>query len=249
MTASAEETVVPKQFEVRWEGDLAGTPAQVWDAFTVHTAGWYWKISYEPYVGGAETGLSQAGGRVTTWEPYTRFTTRAEGGGEYFNQLEYRLTPHPDGTHLTFTHQGVFADDEYDRLYDCCRRHTELYYHSLVEYMRHFAGQDAVYVTVNLSGTFTALMRALGVPDDVAVGDNITLTPHGLKPVVGVVDFAVWPFLGVRTEDALYRFFGRDEWGMPVGVAIHLYADDADELAVTDAWARVQPSPGSPVPG
>jgi hypothetical protein len=221
----SKEITMPKQFEVRWEGDLAGTPAQVWDAFTVHTAGWYWKISYEPHVGGAETGLSQAGGRVTTWEPYTHFTTRAESG-EYFNELDYRLTQNPDGTtHLSFTHQGVFDDVDYDRLYDCCRRHTDLYYHSLAEYMRHFAGQDAQYVTVETPGSYTGLMKTLGVPDDVAVGDNITLTAGGIKSVVGVVDYAVRPFLGVRTEDALYRFFGRDEWDMPVGVAMHLYAD------------------------
>ncbi|GAB3881537.1 SRPBCC domain-containing protein [Kibdelosporangium lantanae] len=232
---------MPEQFEVHWEGDLAGTPAQVWDAFTVHTAGWYWKISYEPRVGGAETGLSQAGGEVTAWEPYTHFATRAESG-EYYNQLDYRLTARPDGTtHLSFTHQGVFGDDDYDRLYDCCQQHTKLYYHSLVEYMRHFAGQDAEYVTVDASGSYSALMRTLGVPDDVAVGDNITLTPDGLKPVAGVVDYAVRPFLGVRTEDALYRFFGRDRWGMPVGVAMHLYAEPLwDEHDLAEVLARQQ---------
>ena len=53
-----------KQFEVTFEGDLPGTPRQVWDAFTKHTSGWLWNIAYEPRVGGEETGLTSSGGTV-----------------------------------------------------------------------------------------------------------------------------------------------------------------------------------------
>ena len=52
-----------REFAVRWEGDLAGTPEQVWDAFTARTTGWIWKIAYEPRVGGAERGLTAAAAR------------------------------------------------------------------------------------------------------------------------------------------------------------------------------------------
>ncbi len=34
------------EFEVRWEGELPATPQQVWDAFTLHTAGWIWPTEY-----------------------------------------------------------------------------------------------------------------------------------------------------------------------------------------------------------
>jgi hypothetical protein len=230
--------IMAKQFEVRWQGDLTGTPQQVWDAFTVHTAAWYWKIQYQPKVGGTERGLSSNGGTVTVWEPHTHFTTRAEGDGEFFNQLDYRLEPHADGTRLALTHQGVFGDDDYDHLLDACQHHTPLYYHSLTEYLRHFADRDATYIDVNApaGSDFTTLLKALGVPDNPAVGDTVRLTPEGMDPIDGVIDYATHPFLGVRTPDALYRFFGRDTWGWPVGVAMHLYRDDIDEDATRTAW-------------
>jgi hypothetical protein len=232
---------MPRQFEVRWKGDLAGPPAQVRDACTVHTAGWYWKIRYQPWAGGAETGLTEAGGTVTRWEPALRFTTRAEGDGGFFNQLDYELEPSGSGTHLDFTHRGVFAAADYDRLLNACQRHTEFYYHSLTEYMRYFGGRDAVYVAVgapgeSVHGGFAALRLALGVPGQVTVGSDVTLRPAGIDPLRGVVDYAADPFLGIRTPDALYRFFGRDTWGMPIGMAMHLYADGIDQLAVRQAW-------------
>jgi hypothetical protein len=222
-----------KQFEVRWEGDLAGTPAEVWDAFTVHTAGWYWQIRYEPWVGGAETGLTQHGGVVTAWEPATHFTTRLDGEGGFFNQLDYRLEPNGTGTHLTFTHQGAFAEERYDQDLDMCQQHTRLYYHSLGEYLRHFPGRDAAYVAMDAPGSFTSLRESLGIPPTATAGDEVTLEPVGVE---GVVDYATGPFLGVRTTDALYRFFGRDTWGLPVGVAMHLFATDTEPTVAT--WRR-----------
>ena len=62
------------------------------------------------------------------------------------------------------------------------------------------------------------------------------LTPAGWTPIEGVVDYATGAFLGVRSADALYRVYGRDAWGWPVGVAHHLFADDADEAAAERAW-------------
>ncbi|WP_067135277.1 hypothetical protein [Microtetraspora malaysiensis] len=55
--------------------------------------------------------------------------------------------------------------------------------------------------------------RALGVSDRVEVGDEVRLPPAGLTPIEGVVDYATPVFLGVRSADALYRFYGRDAWG------------------------------------
>ncbi|WP_433219621.1 hypothetical protein [Microtetraspora malaysiensis] len=124
---------------------------------------------------------------------------------------------------------------------DSCRQHTTFYYHSLGEYLRHFGGRDAVYFTAeapeaSASGGFAKARRALGVSDRVEVGDEVRLTPAGLKPIEGVVDYATPVFLGVRSADALYRFYGRDAWGWPVGVAHHLFAGDADAAAARQGW-------------
>jgi uncharacterized protein YndB with AHSA1/START domain len=229
-----------KEFEVRWDGEVPGTPQQVWDALTAHTAGWLWTIEYEPRVGGAERGLSENGGTVTAWDPPRHFATRSEDAAG-LNELDYVLEPRGTGTYLRYTHRGVFAED-YDQQLDACQRHTAFYYHSLCEYVRHFAGRDAAYVSaeapeVSAHGGFAALREALGVPADVTAGDRVLLTPAGLEPIDGVVDYVTDEFLGVRTADALYRCYGRDAWGWPVGVAHHLFAEGADEAASGQAWS------------
>jgi hypothetical protein len=52
-----------------------------------------------------------------------------------------------------------------------------------------------------------------------------------------VVDYANEYFLGLRTQDALYRFFGREAWDMPTGMTAHLFAADADEQRTAKAWS------------
>ena len=51
------------------------------------------------------------------------------------------------------------------------------------------------------------------------------LTPRGLEPIEGVIDYLRPNFIGVRTAEALYRFFGRNAFGAPVGMSIHAFAD------------------------
>jgi hypothetical protein len=235
------------EFEVRWDGELAGTPEQVWDAITARTAGWLWHIDYEPRVGGRESGLNEDGGTVTAWDPPRHFANRSADGG---NTLDYVLTPGSGGTHLAYRHRGVLTEND-DVELDACRQHTAFYYHSLGEYVRHFAGRDAAYVTADApeasaDGGSARLRQALGVPAAVAVGDRVRLAPAGLDPAAGVgegvngldgvVDYLTPAFLGVRTPDALYRFYGRDAWGWPVGVAHHLFGEDVDAAAAGAAW-------------
>jgi uncharacterized protein YndB with AHSA1/START domain len=233
-----------KQFEVRWEGELPATRQDVWDALTIHTAGWLWKIDYEPRVGGAERGLTTGGGTVTAWDPPRHFATRTrpEDERDGFNELDYLLEPRGAGTYLRYVHRGVLPEEDYERELDACRQHTAFYNHSLGEYLRHFAGRDAAYVAAeapetSADGGSAALRRALGVDEDVAAGERVRLTPAGVEPIEGVVDYATHAFLGVRSADALYRFYGRDAWGWPVGLAHHLFADDADAAASERAWS------------
>ena len=43
-----------------------------------------------------------------------------------------------------------------------------------------------------------------------------------------VVDFRNPYFIGLRTDRALTRVFGRNHWGHPVGISLHDFAPDAD---------------------
>ena len=231
-------------FEVTWTDEVAAPPEAVWDAVTRHSDGWLWPISYEPRVGGAETGLTGGGGLVTAWEPERRFTTTATDDVGT-NQVGYTFTPSDDGarTAISFHHHGVVPDDDDLAVqYDACIRHTDLYRHSMTEYVAHFAGRDATYVEVDAgagstaAGSTAVLTRALGLPDDLAVGDEVKVAVPGAEPVVGVVDFRETTFVGIRSEQGLHRIYGRDRWGWPVSVAHHLFDPDADGAAVEKAW-------------
>lgn len=205
-----------KTWEISWEGDLPGTPDQIWDGFTKHSGGWLWPITYEPRVGGAERGLTSKGGIVTVWEPPSRFVTEApvEGG---INRLDYRI----DGSHLRLTHHGCVRADEFELQHDACVRHTNLYYHSLGAYLEHFADREPHYLGLDeVPGATADVLRRLGIPEDAAVGDEVEL---------GVVDYRDGTFVGVRADDALIRVYGREVWGWPVGVGIHTFDGRADE--------------------
>lgn len=43
-----------------------------------------------------------------------------------------------------------------------------------------------------------------------------------------MVDYRNRYFVGLRTEDAMYRVFGRNHFGAPVGVSVHDFAPGAD---------------------
>lgn len=223
-----------KGFDVRWAGTMAGTPGQVWDAITVHCGGWQWPAELKPSAGGDT-------GPVKVWEPLAQLTI-SEPDRDGVNQLDFVLEPAGTGTYLRYRHRGLAEVDTYDVEVDACRKHTDFYYHSLCEYVAHFAGRDAVYVTADgpassASGGSAAVRRALGLDDDLAPGDPVRLTPAGMDPIDGVVDYTTDAFLGVRTEDALYRFYCRDVWGWPVSVAHHLFGEGVDGSAEERAWS------------
>ena len=234
-----------QEFEVRLEGELPASPQAVWDAITKHADGYLWKIEYEPWVGGAERGLTTGGGTVTAWDPPRRFATRTrpETERDGFNEVDYRLEPLGPITYVRYVHRGEFADgDDFEMMLDSCRQHTAFYHHSLGHYACHFAGRQPVCVTVDgpeadTQGGFVAVRRALGLADDIVVGDRVTMTPAGLEPIDGVVDYATDKFLGVRSANALYRVYGRDAWGWPVSVAHHFFGEGVDRAAAEREWS------------
>jgi uncharacterized protein YndB with AHSA1/START domain len=237
------EATMVREWEVRWEGELPAGPQDVWDAITKHSDGYLWAIEYEPRLGGAERGLTAGGGTVTAWEPPRHFATRTrpETERDGINELDFRLEPLGPITYLRYMHRAAVPADDFDRQLAACRAHTTFYNHSLGQYACHFAGRQAAYVSVDgpeepVHGGFVAVRRALGLPDDVVAGDPVRLTPAGLDPIDGVVDYATGSFLGIRSADALYRVYGRDTWGWPVGVAHHLFEDGVDGSAAQRAW-------------
>ena len=82
---------------------------------------------------------------------------------------------------------------------------------------------------------FERLKKALGV-DSAAQGAAVELELDGVGRLSGEVDFSNENFLGLRTADAMYRFFGRNAFGAPVGMTVHDFSGSGDPEATAKAW-------------
>ena len=196
-----------KNWEVTWSGELAGTPQQIFDGFTRNNASLHVADRLRAARRRrARRGLTTDGGTVTVWDPPRHFRTEASKDDGWFNRLDYRI----DGHHLSLVHHTCVEEDEFDVQYDACVQHTRLYMHSLGEYLAHFAGREPHYLGLRRrAGQRPPTCSSGSAIGDAGVGDRIAL---------GIVDYRDGTMVGVRTDDALIRVYGRDVWGWPVGV-------------------------------
>jgi hypothetical protein len=159
-----------------------------------------------------------------------------------FNALDYAIEAREGGTaHLRYVHSGILAD-EWEDQYDAIDGHTDFYLHTLGQYLEHFNGRQVTYVGQPSAGiegpeaagtpdAMDALRAALGISSGAGVGDPVHASLGDAGALDGVVDYSTPEFLGVRTTDGLYRFFGRNHYGSVVGMSAHLFVDDIDAAA------------------
>ena len=148
-------------------------------------------------------------------------------------------------------HSGIFTDD-WDNQYDGADKHTDFYLHTLREYLTHFAPRPVTFAQLEgpeaakAADAFTAVGRALGLADHTEQGARVRARGPEGQVLDAVVDFRNPYFLGLRSESALIRFFGRNHWGAPVGISVHDFAPDADAKATDDTTLVINfklPSP------
>jgi len=141
---------------------------------------------------------------------------------------------------LHYVHSGIFADN-WDEQYDGASKHTEFYLHTLGQYLQHFDGRPVVFTDIQGPATsqvpdgFVQLKKALGM-DGVAAGSRFDVDVDGVGRLSGEVDFANQNFLGLRTADTMYRFFGRNAFGAPVGMTVHDFSGSGDSELTAKAW-------------
>jgi uncharacterized protein YndB with AHSA1/START domain len=227
-----------RKFEVNREVDLPASPDDVWTAITAAPAAWMFPTGMEIPAGAAPP----EGAPVTTWDPPHRLIVRIESPDGTFNALDYAIEARDGGTaRLRYVHSGILADGWEDQ-YDAIGAHTDFYLHTLGQYLEHFGGRRATYVGQPSNGidgpesaggpeAMDTLRSALGLSAGVAVGDAVSASLGDAGRLDGVVDYATPEFLGVRTGDGLYRFFGRNFYGGVVGMSAHLFSDDVDAAA------------------
>ncbi|MEU8272291.1 SRPBCC domain-containing protein [Sphaerisporangium sp. NPDC049002] len=237
---------MPHEFELRKQVTLEATPEQVWDAIATGPGidSWFMgRNEIEPREGGATRqyfGDFPVEATVTAWEPSRRFGFRSDKGPDgSFMALEYLIEGREQGsTVLRLVQSGILGDD-WDGEYDALSRGWDLYLHTLDQYLTHFHGRSAVVVfgtrpkTGGGEPVWQELERGVGLTGPVTPGERVRLTPAGLDPIEGVVDYAVPGFLGVRNDDGLYRFIqGRDE---TLVVGHHIFRD-VDPKETERAW-------------
>ena len=227
-----------REFEITREVDLPGAPEDVWRAITADTAAWQFPTGME-IPAGAEP---PEGAPVTTWDPPHRLVIRMESPNGSFNALDYTIEARDGGTaHLRYVHSGILAG-EWEDQYDAIDGHTDFYLHTLAQYLEHFNGRAVTYVgqpSAGIEGPAAAgsqdamdtLRRALGLPGDAGVGDQVHASLGDAGDLDGVIDYSTPEFLGVRSAEGLYRFFGRNQYGGVVGMSAHLFVEHVDAPA------------------
>ena len=231
-----------RAFEISREIDLPAAPEDVWTAITADTAAWQFPTGMEIPAGATPP----PGAPVQTWDPPHHLVIRMESPDGTFNALDYAIEARGDGTaHLRYVHSGILADDWADQ-YDAIDGHTDFYLHTLGEYLRHFNGRPVTYVgqpSAGIEGPAAAgapeamdtLRAALGIGAAAVVGDSVHADLGGAGLLDGVIDYLTPEFIGIRTSDTLYRFFGRNHYGSVVGMSAHVFRDDVDAAAAEKA--------------
>jgi len=219
-----------RNFEIVYDTELPGTPERVWEAVTTGTPAWMFPTDQWPDV-------------KTVKEYPTHLVSRMEGPDGWFNQLEHVLEPLDGGrARLHYVHSGIFADN-WDEQYDGASRHTEFYLHTLGQYLKYFDGRPVVFTDIQAPAAsqapdgFARLRGALGV-ESAGQGSQVDVEPDGVGKLSGEVDFSNEHFLGLRTSEAMYRFFGRNAWGAPVGMTVHDFSGAGDSEATAKAWGN-----------
>lgn len=236
-----------KEFEVDHEIDIDGTPDQVWDAIATGPGIDSW------FMGRTELTPGEGGTVSTTFGDYTpRATITAWEPGR---RLAYGTDADPDGrrvgyefliegragasTVVRMVTSGFLPGDDWADEYDAMSKGLQMFLHTLGEYVAHFAGRAAVPITAFGPGPtdwradWQALHAALGLSVPASPGEHVHIAA---PPVDGVVYFANADTIGIRTDNALYRFLGGNMG--PINASHHVFTDvDAEQAqAAWTAW-------------
>jgi uncharacterized protein YndB with AHSA1/START domain len=241
---------MPHPFRIEKTIEIEGaTPEEVWEAITVgeQLDGWWIGApnEVEPGLGGKvrqSFGGAISESTITVWEPPHRFKDEGEPGPDgVMHALEFTIEGRSGTMTLRLVHSGFLGDD-WESEYEALDEGDAMYLHQLAEYVRYFRGRPVSIVEHFVPGmsdrdaAMSLLGGAIGLGDAPTVGDAVHLEAAGLPPIEGTVDYVSRSMLGLRSDDALYRFAF-----IPMGGGLylghHVYRDDVDVAAATAAWA------------
>jgi uncharacterized protein YndB with AHSA1/START domain len=240
---------VGREFEITNEMTVDASLEEIWQAIATGPGITSWfmgRNEVEPGVGGVVR--TAFGGytpelTITAWEPLKRFAYQSDKAADgrfvaYEFQIEARAG---GGATLRLVTSGFLPGDDWEDEYEAMMQGGEMFFHTLGAYLTYFAGRSATPITVfgppvsDWQRAWATLDAALGLSVGmVAAGDAVRFTPEGLPPIEGVVYFVNAQTLGVRTNDALYRFLRGIQGVMVAGH--HLFTENVDQQENEQAW-------------
>ena len=225
------------------------TPEQVWAAIATGPGidSWFMgRNEVEPFEGGRTrmvvAGMFTGEGSVTAWEPPNRLATRSDMAPDgTFHAFEYLVEGRDQGsTVVRLVHSGFLGQDGWESEFNALRAGDPMYLRTLGTYLTYFPGRIATPIGIfappqpDEDTVWRGLLRGLGLGAEVTEGDPVRLTAPDAGEVTGVVDSVLYPsFLGVRTDEALYRFVGREG---AIGVGHHVFYPVPVETAAAEGW-------------
>jgi uncharacterized protein YndB with AHSA1/START domain len=205
---------VGKDFETHHDAEVPATPEQVWDAIATGPGISSWFVGRTEVDG--ETVRTSFGdgwmpsGTVTAAEAPHRFAYRHETAQDgRFVAYEYLVEGRAgSATVLRTVTSGFLPGDDWAEEFEAMAFGTELFFHTLTDYLRFFPGRFASPVTTfgppvsDWPDARRQLHTALGLSDDPRPGDLVrsASVPHG------VVSFTNPHTLLVRAPQALHRY-------------------------------------------
>ena len=235
-------------FEQCSQAEVPATPDEVWAAIASGPGIDSWFMGHSEVKPGTNGRVRTVFGEyapeldVTAWDPARRFAYRSgEAPDGRFIAYEFLIEGRAGGsTVLRAVTSGFLPGDDWAEEFEAMTLGGEMYFRTLVEYLTYFAGRFAAPVTAfgppdtTWSRDRALLCRALGLPGTAQPGDQARVTDDAIGAVDGVVYFANAHTIGVRTQDALYRFLRG--FGKPTLAAHHLFAAGADPAQAQRAW-------------
>lgn len=174
--------------------------------------------------------------RISGWEPGKRLAYESGTAPDgRFVAYEFLIEGRDRGsTVVRVVNSGFLPGDDWADEFEAMTEGGALFMHTLATYLNHFAGRFATPITAfgpmvtDWPRTRAKLVEAIGQD-----GDRVRFTPDGLPPVDGVVYFENSDTIGIRTDDAIYRFL-RGFRG-PVMACHHIFSDISPD-ATEQAW-------------
>jgi uncharacterized protein YndB with AHSA1/START domain len=236
-------------FEQRNEAEVPASPDEVWAAIATGPGIDSWFMGRNDVQPGAGGTVRTVFGEyapelaITGWDPARRFAYRSgEALDGRFIAYEFLIGGRAGGsTVLRTVTSGFVPGDNWADEFEAMTLGGEMYFRTLVEYLTYFAGRFATPVTAfgppdeDWAREVTLLCQGLGLTEPASSGDLARFAVDGSGPADGVVYFANAHTIGVRTQDALYRFLRG--FGKPVIAAHHLFAANANPVQAQQAWA------------